>query len=98
MKNRIVKNLLPLGLLIISTQAGAENVVGTCKADVVGPHPFTIAGKLYEGKAPDGVHQSMASTRAWMLHWAEEMRPHSSKFADDKAKMANEMMFVLTLT
>src|SRR5439155_12059636 len=98
MKSRIAKSLLPLmALLLISAQANAEKVVGTCKADVAGPHPFTITGKLYEGKAPDGVYQSIASTRAWALKWAEEYRPLSALLADQKSKMAQELLFVLAI-
>lgn len=99
MKSRIAKSLLPLmALLLISAQAHAEKVVGTCKADVAGPHPFTITGKLYEGKVPDNVYKSVASTRAWALKWAEEYRPLSPLLADQKAKMAHELLFVLTIS
>jgi hypothetical protein len=95
MKSRIAINLLPWITLLFISQAHAEKVVGTCKVDVVGAHPFTITGKIYEGKVPDNIIQSHASTRAWALKWAEEYRPMSAMLADQKAKMANELLYVL---
>ena len=98
MKSGIAKGLLPLiALMSMSAQANAEKVVGTCKVDVAGPHPFTITGKLYEGKVPDDVVQSSAMTRAWGLKGAEEYRAFSSTLADQKAKMANALQFVLMI-
>jgi hypothetical protein len=98
MKKHIAISLLPwIALLLISAQANAEKVVGTCKVDVAGPHPFTINGKLYEGKVPDNIHQSHASTRAWALRWAEEYRPLAATIADMKKRMANEMISAMLI-
>src|SRR5215831_3744046 len=92
MKICIANSLLPsVALLLSSVHANAEKVVGTCKVDVAGPHSFTINGKLYEGKVPDNIHQSYASTHSWARKWAEEYRPHSSSMADLKLKTANEL-------
>jgi hypothetical protein len=93
MNNRIVNFLLPAALLF-SAHALAEKVVGTCKVDVTGPHPFTINGKLYEGKAPANTFESHASTKAWALQWAEEYRALSPALADQRAKMADTLTYV----
>jgi hypothetical protein len=98
MNSRIAKLLLPLmAVLLLSEQALAEKVLGTCKVDVTGPHTFTIAGKIYEGKPPANTFESHASTRAWALAWAEEYRSLSTTLYDQKVKLANELLFVLMI-
>jgi hypothetical protein len=98
MKMRIAMGLSSwIALLLVSTHVNAEKVVGTCKVDVAGPHPFTVNGKLYEGKVPDKTIRSSATTRAWALKWAEEYRSIAPAMADMKVKMANDMIAALTI-
>src|SRR5215831_9045977 len=98
MKIRISISLLPcLALLLISAQANAEKVVGTCKVNVVGAHPFTIDGKFYEGKVPDNTIRSFVSTRTWAHKWAEEYRSKAALIADMKSKMADDLNSALTI-
>jgi hypothetical protein len=98
MKMRISISLFSwIAVLLLATPVHAEKVVGTCKVDVAGPHPFTIDGKLYEGKVPDKTIPSHASTRAWALKWAEEYRKIAPQMADMKVHMANDMISALTI-
>src|SRR5215831_7095271 len=98
MKMRIAMALLSwITLLLVSTRVNAEKVVGTCKVDVAGPHPFTVNGKLYEGKVPDKTIQSSATTRAWALKWAEEYRSIPPAMAEKEVKKGNGMIAALAI-
>src|SRR5690348_14033217 len=98
MNPHVIRSVLSIAFVAISTVAHAAKVVGTCTVKIEGPHAVSFTGKLYEGKAPAGAVESGASTRAWMLKNAEEYRPSSSALADQTAKMAETVGAVLMIS
>jgi hypothetical protein len=99
MKSRSTMISLSIVFLSLNCAAAyaAPTVIGTCKVQVEGPHPRTITGQSYEGKAPEGTFVSFANTREWALKDADALRQKNKAMGDQLAKMADSLSAVLVI-